>query len=72
MAKTGAHILEQNDFKQSGKGDAQNLIQSDLKFVNCGTFHNRRMGTVAVKVIRKYGKKENPEKDSFPSFYQFF
>ena len=72
MAKTGAHIVEQNDFRQSEKADAQNLIQSDLKIVNCDTLHNRRMGTVTVKVIRKYDKKENPGKDSFPSFCQFF
>ena len=30
------------------------------------------MGTLTVKVITKYDKKENPGKDSFTSFYHFF
>ena len=44
--KTWVIILKENDFKESEKADAQNIIQSDLKIVNYQTLHNRGIGTL--------------------------
>ena len=39
--KTWARILKENDFKESEKADAQNLIQSDLKLSRTSSSGNR-------------------------------
>ena len=58
--KTWAQILNENDFKEPGKADAQNLIQIRLKIANYHTLHNRTIGTLHQnKAITKDDKREN-------------